>query len=40
SPASAGAPGDVWYFTYWHRDADPIAGATSNFSDGVCVELR
>ena len=40
SPAVAGAPGDVWYFTYWNRDADPVVGATSNFSDGICIELR
>ncbi len=40
TPASAGAPGDVWYFTYWHRDSDSAGGATSNFSDGICIELR
>lgn len=40
SPAVAGAPGDLWYFTYWHRDVDPVAGVTSNFADGICIELR
>lgn len=40
NPPSVGQPGDTWYFTYWHRDADPVAGLTSNFSDGVCIELR
>ncbi|QDV08433.1 N-acetylneuraminate epimerase [Planctomycetes bacterium Poly30] len=40
NPPSIGVAGDRWYFTFWNRDADPAGGATSNFSDGVCVELR
>ena len=40
SPVSVGAPGDVWYFTYWNRDVDSTGSTTSNFSDGICVELR
>ena len=40
NPAFAAQPGQRLYFTYWHRDIDPIAGATSNFSDGVCIDFR
>lgn len=40
NPPVAVQPGDRWYFTYWHRDADPVHGITSNFSDGVCLEFK
>ena len=40
NPSFAAQPGQRLYFTYWHRDVDPVLGATSNFSDGVCIEFR
>jgi len=32
------APGDVWHFTYWYRDANP--GTATNFSDGITLAFR
>lgn len=40
NPSFAVQPGQRLYFTYWHRDVDPVSGATSNFSDGVCIDFR
>ncbi|MEM8710523.1 MAG: VCBS repeat-containing protein [Planctomycetota bacterium] len=35
-----GQPGANWSFQAWHRDTDGAGGVTSNFSDGLCVDLR
>ena len=33
-------PGATWYFQYWHRDQAHLGGATSTFSDAVCVTFQ
>ncbi|MCP3918812.1 MAG: hypothetical protein GY711_24965 [bacterium] len=38
NPPESVAPGDVWRFQCWYRDANP--GQTSNFTDGVEIEFR
>ncbi|MEZ6015919.1 MAG: hypothetical protein R3F49_12445 [Planctomycetota bacterium] len=35
----AALPGDTLNFQYWHRDSTPGGGATSNFSQGLEVQL-
>lgn len=40
NPSFAALPGQQLYFTYWHRDMDSVGAATSNFSDGICIDFR
>ncbi len=36
--SSVAAPGEVWHFQFWHRDANPVV--TSNFTHSVRLQLQ